>query len=101
MNRAEEAIKKKLRVDPEQYGEPLKRSLAGLYKLKASSLRIVYSIHAEAREVWVLTIANRRDVWEAASQTTIVERKGDLAELQIAPMLSDVGKQGGRQGGSP
>ena len=55
---------KKLKSAPDQYGERLRSPLQGLWKLKASHLRIVYTIRAETREVWILMIGNRREIWD-------------------------------------
>ena len=59
---ARTAINKKLKKDPEGYGRPLHSPLQGLYKAKASDVRIVYYIEKSRHEVWVLMIGNRRDI---------------------------------------
>lgn len=79
---AQKAIDKKLKVDPQQYGEFLHRPLQGLYKLKTSSVRIVYHVDAEAREVWVLAIGERRDIWQ--DQRGILKR-WDAARGELRP----------------
>jgi mRNA-degrading endonuclease RelE of RelBE toxin-antitoxin system len=61
---ARKAIEKKLRIDPEQYGERLRPPLAGLYKLKSSHVRVAYHVQHADREVWVLMIADRRVIWD-------------------------------------
>lgn len=73
---ARKAILKKLTTDPEQYGERLHSPLHGLYKLKASHIRIAYHIEPAAHEVWVLLIGDRRTVWETR-QGEILARLGD------------------------
>ena len=79
---AQKAIDKKLKVDPQQYGEFLHRPLQGLYKLKTSSVRIVYHVDAEAHEVWVLAIGERRDIWQ--DELGILKR-WDAARGELRP----------------
>src|SRR5579884_2439585 len=73
---ARTAINKKLKLDPEGYGTPLRSPLRGLYKLKASHVRIVYHIEEKKHEVWVLMIGDRRDIWDE-DQGEIIERLGE------------------------
>lgn len=79
---ARKAIDKKLKVDPQQYGEFLHRPLQGLYKLKTSAVRIVYHVDPEAHEVWVLAIGERRDIW--SDQAGILKRL-DVARGEFLP----------------
>lgn len=79
---ARKAIDKKLKVDPQQYGEFLHRPLQGLYKLKTSAVRIVYHVDAEAREVWILAMGDRRDIWK--DEGAILGR-WDLARGEFRP----------------
>jgi len=53
------AIAKKLVVDPEQYGSPLRRDLAGYFKLAVRQWRVVYHVDATARRVLVLVVGKR------------------------------------------
>ncbi|MEK6681861.1 MAG: type II toxin-antitoxin system RelE/ParE family toxin [Nitrospirota bacterium] len=55
------AIRKKLTVYPEEYGQPLKGNLKGLWKLKVSKYRVVYEIKGEKALVYVIKIGFRRD----------------------------------------
>ena len=89
MQQVRKVIDKKLKVDPYNYGEPLRRDLKGLHKLKTSDMRIAYQIMPERHEVWILMIGNRRDIWSAEEQS-IVSRKGEVAALIIATDLADV-----------
>lgn len=84
---ARRAIDKKLKLDPEQYGEFLHRPLQGFYKLKTSAVRIVYHVDAEAREVWVLAIGDRRDIWkdEAAIFKRWDAARGEFRPDDISP----------------
>lgn len=61
---AKKAIKKKLPVDPHQYGEGLRPPLGGIHKLKSSHVRVAYHIEAAEHEVWVLMIADRDVIWD-------------------------------------
>ena len=70
---ARAAIDKKLKLDPEKYGQRLHSPLHGLYKLKASHVRIAYHIEQAAQEVWILMIGDRRDIWDQ-DQAEILKR---------------------------
>lgn len=72
---ARHAIDKKLKLDPEKYGQRLHSPLHGLYKLKSSDIRIAYHVEKSTREVWVLMIGNRRDIWDE-DQIEILDRLG-------------------------
>jgi len=67
------AIDKKLRVDLHQYGDGLGTPLAGLMKLEATHARVAYQIDDEAREVWVLMLGDRRNIWKKR-EGSILER---------------------------
>ena len=54
------AIDKKLKVDPEGYGEALTRDLRGLWKLKVSKYRVVYAIYEDIVTVFIVAIDHRR-----------------------------------------
>jgi len=54
-------IYKKLTVDPEQYGAPLRNELKGYWKLKISHYRIVYRIEKNIVRVLVMKVGMRRD----------------------------------------
>jgi mRNA-degrading endonuclease RelE of RelBE toxin-antitoxin system len=70
---ARSAIDKKLKVEPERYGQRLHSPLHGLYKLKASHVRIAYHVEKAGREVWILMIGNLCDIWDE-DQAEILER---------------------------
>lgn len=46
---------------PHLIGEPLKGSVSRLWKLRFSQYRIIYTIHPQRHEVWVLSV-QKRDV---------------------------------------
>jgi mRNA interferase RelE/StbE len=44
--------------------KPLKGRFTGAYRYRVGDLRVVYSINDSAKTVFVITIANRKDVYE-------------------------------------
>jgi mRNA interferase RelE/StbE len=60
--RIKRAIKERLSISPHQYGEPLRKTLKGYWKLRASDYRVVYKV--ERNEVWIFAIINRKDVYK-------------------------------------
>jgi len=60
--RIKKAIEERLSISPHQYGEPLRKSLKGYWKLRIGDYRVVYKV--EGNEVWILAIINRRDVYK-------------------------------------
>ena len=75
---AKEAITKKLRQHPDQYGVPLRAPLTGMRKLSVSHVRIVYKVDENLREVRVYMLGARRDIWDH-DQPEILERAQELA----------------------
>jgi len=59
--RIKKAIEERLSVSPHQYGEPLRKTLKGYWKLRVGDYRVVYKV--EGNEVWILAIINRKDVY--------------------------------------
>ena len=60
--RIRKAIEERLMTVPHQYGEPLRKSLKGYWKLKVGNYRVVFKV--VENEVWVFGIINRKDVYE-------------------------------------
>lgn len=60
--RIRNAIETRLALAPHQYGEPLRKTLKGYWKLRVGDYRVVYKI-VEC-EVWILGIIHRRDAYE-------------------------------------
>ena len=60
--RIRKAIEERLMTAPQQYGEPLRKSLKGYWKLRVGDYRVVFKV--VENEVWVLGIINRKDVYE-------------------------------------
>ena len=61
-NRVAKAIEQRLSTQPEKYGKPLRKSLKGYCKLRVGDIRIVFKI--KSKEVLVLAILNRKDIYE-------------------------------------
>lgn len=55
------SIETKLTFAPEEFGEPLRRTLKGYWKLRVGDYRIIYKI--TGRVVTVLRIGHRREVY--------------------------------------
>ena len=62
-NRIKTAIETRLTTEPHQYGEPLRKTLHGYWKLRVGDYRVVFKIVGQ--EVWVLGIMHRKKVYEA------------------------------------
>jgi len=60
--RIRKAIEERLSLSPHQYGEPLRKTLKGYWKLRVGDFRIVYKV--EGNEIWIFAIINRRDVYK-------------------------------------
>jgi mRNA interferase RelE/StbE len=60
--RIKRAIEERLSISPHQYGEPLRKTLKGYWKLRVGDYRIVYKV--EGDEVWIFAIINRKDVYK-------------------------------------
>jgi mRNA interferase RelE/StbE len=65
--RIKKAIGERLSISPHQYGEPLRKTLKGYWKLRVGDYRVVYKV--EGSEVWILAIINRKDVY-----TNVIKR---------------------------
>jgi len=59
--RIKKAIETRLIIAPHQYGEPLRKTLKGYWKLRVGDYRVVFKIVES--EVWVLGIIHRKDVY--------------------------------------
>lgn len=56
------AIEQRLTTEPQRYGEPLRRTLKGYWKLRVGDYRVVFKVIND--EVWIYGIIHRRDVYE-------------------------------------
>ena len=55
------AVRAKLAVDPEAYGERLRAELHGYWKLRVGEYRVIYEVRKNLVMVLVLKIGYRRD----------------------------------------
>jgi len=61
--RIKKAIETRLATAPHQYGEPLRKTLYGYWKMRVGDYRVVFKIVSE--EVWILGITHRKKVYDA------------------------------------
>ena len=57
------AIEERLMVDPVAFGKPLQYSLAGHRRLRVGDYRIVYRIQPDEKQVLIVAIQHRKDVY--------------------------------------
>ncbi len=62
------AIETRLMTAPQQYGEPLRKTLKGYWKLRVGDYRVVFKIMGN--EIWILGIIHRKKVYEKISKRT-------------------------------
>ncbi|MBM4338890.1 MAG: type II toxin-antitoxin system RelE/ParE family toxin [Deltaproteobacteria bacterium] len=60
--RIKNAVERRLMTAPHLYGEPLRKTLNGYWKLRVGDYRVVFKIVGE--EVWVLGIIRRKKVYK-------------------------------------
>lgn len=60
-DRIRKAIEERLQTAPHEYGEPLRKSLKGYWKLRVGEYRVVFKV--VEFEVWVLGIRHRKSVY--------------------------------------
>jgi len=84
-------LEKKLAVDPEGYGLPLRGSLAGYWKHQFGGHRVVYRIYPQPRVVVVCSVGVRKqgDAEDIYRQLEVVAKTGRLAE-QLATVLRNL-----------
>ena len=59
--RIKKAIETRLMVAPQEYGEPLRKTLKGYWKLRVGDYRIVFKIDSD--EILILGICHRKGVY--------------------------------------
>jgi mRNA interferase RelE/StbE len=59
--RIRKAIEERLTTAPQDYGEPLRKTLQGLWKLRVGDYRVVFKI--VETEVWILAIRHRKSIY--------------------------------------
>lgn len=62
--RIKTAIEERLMVDPVGFGKPLRHSLKGHFRLRVGDYRIVYRIAHAKKQVVIVAIKHRKDVYE-------------------------------------
>ena len=60
--RIRKTIETKLAYAPQNFGEPLRRSLKGYWKLRVGDWRVIYKV--EGKSVVILRIGHRREIYE-------------------------------------
>lgn len=58
------AIEKKLTVDPNTFGKPLRYSLKGYRRLRVGEYRIIYKVDEDRVIVIIVDIDRRKDIYE-------------------------------------
>lgn len=61
--RIKQAIETRLITAPHQYGEPLRKTLRGYWKLRVGDYRVVFKV--SERTVFILGIIHRKTVYDA------------------------------------
>lgn len=90
-NQLRKVLEKKLAVEPEGYGLPLRGSLAGYWKHQFSNHRVIYRIYPERNVVVVCAVGVRKqgDAEDIYRQLESVAKTGRLAE-QLASVLRNL-----------
>jgi mRNA interferase RelE/StbE len=60
-DRIRKAIEERLQKAPPDYGEPLRKSLKGYWKLRVGDYRVVFKVIES--EVWILGIRHRKSIY--------------------------------------
>ncbi len=60
--RIRKAIESRLMVAPHDYGEPLRKTLKGYWKLRVGDYRVVFRVNGE--EILILGICHRKEVYQ-------------------------------------
>ena len=85
-------IKKKIAVNPEGYGTPLRASLSGYWKHEFANHRLIYQILPEEKKIVVVCAVGPRkagDVADIYFQLNKVAESGRLAE-QVTSILETI-----------
>jgi mRNA-degrading endonuclease RelE of RelBE toxin-antitoxin system len=84
-------LEKKLAVNPEEYGLPLRGALANYWKHEFGNHRVIYRIYPERRMVVVCAVGVRKqgDAEDTYRQLEAVARTGRLAD-QLAGVLKNL-----------
>lgn len=68
--RIQRAIESRLTFEPQRYGEPLRGTLKGYWKLRVGDYRVVFKV--VKTEVWIFAIINRRDVYQRIENRLLI-----------------------------
>lgn len=63
--RIRKVIETRLMVAPEEYGEPLRRTLKGYWKLRVGDYRVVFKV--EGHSIVILGIRHRKNVYRVVA----------------------------------
>ena len=86
-----DAVEKKLTVDPEGYGDPLRKDLSGYFKLSVGQWRVVYRVDDDLVLVLVLAVGKRADgdrenIYDQITGDDLAARRQALeVKLEIEP----------------
>lgn len=58
------AIEERLMKDPIGFGKPLRYSLRGHRRLRVGDYRVIYRIDSDIKNVFIIAIKHRKDVYE-------------------------------------
>jgi len=64
------AIETRLTTEPERYGEPLRGTLKGYWRLRVGDYRVVFKV--VQNEVWIFGIIHRREVYDRVARRLAV-----------------------------
>jgi len=60
--RIKRAIEEKLAFAPEQFGDPLRRTLQGYWKLRVGDYRVIYKVRG--KQVIIFRVGHRREIYQ-------------------------------------
>lgn len=66
--RIKNAIEARLITAPHEYGEPLRKTLKGYWKLRVGDYRVVFKI--VNNEIWIFGIIHRKEVYKKVEKRT-------------------------------
>jgi mRNA interferase RelE/StbE len=61
-DRIRRAIEERIMTSPHEYGQPLRRTLKGYWKLRVGDYRVVFKIGE--REILILGICHRKEIYD-------------------------------------
>ena len=63
------AIENRLGIDPSSYGNRLKKSLRGFWKLRVGDYRVVFSL--TGKKVLMLAVGHRKEIYDLAKKRIV------------------------------